>query len=263
MFIARVPILAYHQITNRALPPLSAPYAVRVAQFEQQMAYLHGQGYRCLSLEKLLTFANRPDLRLHKCFALTFDDGYRDFFTTAFPILKQYGFTATVFLVTERVGLASGWDGEAGYPLLDWEQVLVLFAQGISFGSHTCTHPHLTALPPAALRHELVASRAQLETRLGCRGRWLAYPYGESNAAVRAAVQAAGYQAAFGMNTGAGDLFNVWRCECFACDTPRTFAAKLSRWYQHRVALRSWLSDQTLVGRSLVRVKRRRQQWGR
>jgi peptidoglycan/xylan/chitin deacetylase (PgdA/CDA1 family) len=79
---------------------------------------------------------------------LTFDDGYLDFFTYAHPLLQAYGFSATVFLVAERVGKSNQWDeiyGES-VPLMDWVQIRQLQAQGIEFGSHSTTHRPLTAL---------------------------------------------------------------------------------------------------------------------
>jgi peptidoglycan/xylan/chitin deacetylase (PgdA/CDA1 family) len=138
VFPADTTILAYHQVTGADSPKDPAGLAMSAGQFAFQMRYLFSHGYRCLSLMEILRPLENKSLQRKRTFVLTFDDGYEDFLTQAYPILRRHGFTATVFLVTDRVGECSDWQGEAGTPLLSWEQVKALHRDGVSFGSHTC-----------------------------------------------------------------------------------------------------------------------------
>jgi len=251
MFLADTPILAYHQITKDDSPKDPSGFAVSVRQFERQMRYLHDHGYCCVPLMELLRPSRNKPSRRKRTFALTFDDGYEDFLTQAYPVLRRYGFTATVFLVTDRVGAQSDWEGEMGTPLLTWEQVQALHEDGISFGSHSCTHPWLTRLSNEQLGHELIASKERMEAELGQEIPLLAYPYGESNSEIQRMAMAAGYRAACGMDRGRRGRFNLWRCLCHTDDSLLTFILKLTRWYRYP----GWLREETVVGQFLREVK--------
>ena len=145
MYLTNIPILAYHQIIPTTALEAASRLAVSVDQFERQMRYLYDHSYRCLSLKEFLSLPGSFRPQHEKAFALTFDDGYEDFFSQAFPILQRYGFSATVFLVTDLVGAKSKWEGEQGNRLLTWSQIETLHNAGVSFGSHTCTHPYYPA----------------------------------------------------------------------------------------------------------------------
>jgi len=254
MFPADTPILDYHQITKGDPRKDPGGLAVPVSQFERQMRYLHDHGYRCLSLMELLRPSGNKPPRRKKTFVLTFDDGYEDFFTQAYPILRRYRFTATVFLVTDRVGEQSDWEGEMSTPLLTWEQVEALHEDGISFGSHTCTHPWLTRLPNEQIWHELTASKERLEAKLDQEEiQLLAYPYGDSNREIQRMAMAAGYRAACGVARGRSGRFNLWRRLCYTDDSLLAFILKLTRWYRYP----GWLREETVVGQFLREVKHR------
>lgn len=226
---ARVPILAYHQITDTIPPYPGAQFSVPVGNFEAQMAYLREAGYRCLSLDDLLT----TDGTSPKVFVLTFDDGYLDFYTTAYPILQRFGYTATVFLVSTYVGGRSVWEYDTAEhrPLMTWDQIRTLHQQGITFGSHTCTHPRLTDVSAEQVRHELVHSKAQLEDHLGGEVRWLAYPFAAHSPEIRAAAAQAGYSGACGGHRDGRGLFDLQRRMCLTNDTLARFAHKISTRY--------------------------------
>jgi len=258
LFLTNIPILAYHQIVPAASLEDAGPFAVSVDQFERQMSYLHHHGCRCVSLLDILSLSAGPRSQRDKTFILTFDDGYEDFNSQAFPILQRYGFTATVFLVTDLVGAKSNWEGEQGNPLLTWEQVKTLHNAGISFGSHTHTHPVLPHLRKEQIYQELATSKACLETQLGQEAALLAYPHGMSNTLVRDIARTVGYKVACGVVNGKAGPFNLWRCECHQNDTLQTFIYKLSPRYRYLGQLRSWLRDETRVGQFLRRLKRHR-----
>jgi peptidoglycan/xylan/chitin deacetylase (PgdA/CDA1 family) len=127
--------------------------------------------------------------------AITFDDGFRNFFKHALPVLQQYRFPATAFVVSNYCGGRNDWPTQprsSGLPcaeLMSWSEVEEISRAGIEIGSHTATHPRMGALTPAEIEEELSASRQAIEQRTGKPVRTLAYPYGESTPLVRAAVR--------------------------------------------------------------------------
>jgi peptidoglycan/xylan/chitin deacetylase (PgdA/CDA1 family) len=124
--------------------------------------------------------------------ALTFDDGYEDFQQEAFPILSEYRFPATVFLVSGYCGRSSDWPGQgrvAGKrPLLSWSTIAELHRGGIRFGAHTLTHPRLPALPWKEAAREVLDSKKQIEDRIGAAVSSFAYPYGAESPRLRALI---------------------------------------------------------------------------
>jgi peptidoglycan/xylan/chitin deacetylase (PgdA/CDA1 family) len=166
------------------------------------MSYLRENDYQCVSLSgaaECLTL-DRPAAR--RAVVLTFDDGYRDFIEEAYPILRQYGFGATVFIVTQAVGGLSRWAGNPEFPLMNWVEIRELHHAGIEFGSHSLTHPRLTRISLAAAEQEIRNSRDALEDRLGIKAQSFAYPYGGWSPAVEKLAEQAGYGLACSMLPG-------------------------------------------------------------
>jgi peptidoglycan/xylan/chitin deacetylase (PgdA/CDA1 family) len=131
---------------------------------------------------------------------LTFDDGLANLYTHALPILEQERVPALVFLVAGHVGGVTDWEAEPrwrGNRLLTWEQIREMQERGVTFGSHTLTHPRLPALPEAAWRRELAESKRLLEEGLGRPAATLAYPYGDFSPEIAQAALEAGYRACF------------------------------------------------------------------
>lgn len=179
-----IPVLLYHHIakTTRAEDPLRL--GVPPETFRSQMKYLHDRGYASLTLDELAEIEKnqKPDTR--KCIAITFDDGYLDNYTTAFGILREFGFSATIFVVTDLLGKKR---------YMNWSHAREMRDYGISFQSHTCTHPDLTKIGHVAGLRELVESRGKIEDILGTAVRHFAYPYGKYNHDVINRVRDAGY----------------------------------------------------------------------
>jgi peptidoglycan/xylan/chitin deacetylase (PgdA/CDA1 family) len=251
--IPKIPILLYHGITDGDRSRDRYRTGVPAGIFERQMRYLHERGYRCVSLEDLFRKTAEEVHPAGKSFALTFDDGKKDFYHRAFPVLKRFGFTATVFLVTDLVGERSRWDGTDEDPLMTWEQILALQQDGVTFGSHTCSHRRLTGISIAEVRRELLRSRETLEEKLKRKVDFLAYPYGDSNDGIRSMAKEAGYMGACGVLEGKPSRFNLPRREIHSVDTLLTFWMKLT--FLHRAPNR--MRRKTALGRMLDRLATR------
>jgi peptidoglycan/xylan/chitin deacetylase (PgdA/CDA1 family) len=202
-----VPILMYHRIAIDG-PPALAPYRVAPDLFAAQMDALYRAGYHTIHLQQWFNALMRNEQLPGKPIILTFDDGYRDFLTAAMPVLRYYGFSATVFLVAERIGGVANWDsayGEAA-PLLSWQEVHALQDAGIELGCHSAMHWPMTGMSFAELTEDTARSRAILEEGLGVTINSLAYPYGAENEFVRRTVADLGFQAAVTCNPGISRL---------------------------------------------------------
>jgi peptidoglycan/xylan/chitin deacetylase (PgdA/CDA1 family)/SAM-dependent methyltransferase len=193
-----LPILMYHRIAVDG-PPALAPYRVAPAAFERQLAYLRRHGYRAIALDEWLAALASGDGRIEdRVVALTFDDAYRDFLTDAWPLLKRYGFTATLFVATDHVGGRAEWDRGLGEPapILGWDELRQLAAEGVAFGAHSGSHPYLTWLAAAEMVAEGRRSKDALERGLGRPVNVMAYPYGDQDLPVRRAMAACGFAGA-------------------------------------------------------------------
>jgi peptidoglycan/xylan/chitin deacetylase (PgdA/CDA1 family) len=188
-----IPVLMYHQIADQMRAP--SRLAVSPDAFAGQLRHLQAGGYTTLTAADLATaLAGGASALPAKPVVLTFDDGYADFHSRALPLLRQHGFTATLFVTTGWIRDA-GPDA-AGNPLgrtLTWSQIAELASAGVEIGAHSHAHPELDQLSGPSLRHELARSKELLEDRLGMAVPGLAYPFGYSNAAVRDVTAGAGY----------------------------------------------------------------------
>lgn len=187
-----VPILMYHEIAGPA--ESTSRLAVSPEAWAEQLAYLHGEGYRTVTAAELSAVLSGRGQLPSRAVVLTFDDGYEDFHSRAMPMLDQYGFTATLFVTT-------GWIEDAG-PLaigrrpgrmLSWAQISDVARSGIEVAAHSRLHLQLDQLPRNLLYDELYTSKAQLEDKLGRSVIGLAYPFGYSNVRVRRAARDLGH----------------------------------------------------------------------
>jgi peptidoglycan/xylan/chitin deacetylase (PgdA/CDA1 family) len=139
------------------------------------------------------------------CVAITFDDGYADNVSNAAPILAQYRFKATCFVVSGKIGAYNAWDAEAlavRKPLMSESDMVAWVDAGLEIGSHTDGHRDLTALPREEVMQEVVDSRAVLQRLTGAVISTFCYPWGRHNADVAWCVGRAGYR--FGVTTRRG-----------------------------------------------------------
>ncbi len=183
--VETLPILTYHSISNEPGPTSIAPEI-----FRAQMEAIAEAGADVVGLDVAESWIAGDRSFERRTVAITFDDAFRDFAETAFPVLDRLGFPATVFVPTANVGGVENWIGanENARPLMDWNEIASLAARGVSFGSHTRNHCDLTSLDAAKLEEELSASRRELEERLGKTAPHFAPPYGRSNPAVQSAI---------------------------------------------------------------------------
>ncbi|MCU7550526.1 glycosyltransferase [Chitinophagaceae bacterium LB-8] len=190
----KLPILMYHRVAPHGSQEMSR-YRVSPGDFEEHLKFLKESGYYSVTLEDWTTAVTmkRPLPGLAVIF--TFDDGYKDFYEYAWPLLKKYGFTATVFLVSGQVGQQNAWDEVYGekLPLMGWEEIIELQQQGVEFGSHAATHQPLTSLTPTQIVEEGIRSRTSLQNELQRPVQLIAYPYGDTDTVVAHLLGACGY----------------------------------------------------------------------
>ncbi len=171
-----VPILSYHSISTNLFGQ-SNPYCqINTAPevFSKQMRWLKTQGYHAIQLSDMVTgLTSGQDMS--KRVVITFDDGYRDFLTEGFAVMKQCGFTATVFVVTDRIRKSPM--RYEGVDYLTWGDVRELHAEGIQFGSRTVTHPDLRSMEPEQIDYELGFSKEIIEQELGAAVESFSYPF--------------------------------------------------------------------------------------
>ena len=185
----KLPILAYRRISPDGLN------AITPQVFEQQLQYLKENSYYSASWEDWQNAQLTKTPLPGKAVLLTFDSGYLDFFSYAFPLLKRFDFTATVFLVAESIGKTNSWE-KAEFEqvqLMGWPEIRQLRDAGIEFGSMSATYQPLTALSPTEIVREAAKSRAILERGLGKSVRVFAYPYGNVDEIVAHLIGASGY----------------------------------------------------------------------
>jgi peptidoglycan/xylan/chitin deacetylase (PgdA/CDA1 family) len=184
-----VPVLMYHHI--------GAPsrYFTSLGDFTAAMDWLKANGYHTVTISQLYEAVSGGRTLPDKPVAITFDDGNADQ-RLAFPVLQARGFVATYFIVS-------------GVPLLKDDDLVTLVRTGNDVESHTVTHPYLTRIGDGALADQLRRSKSDLEARIGWPVRYLAYPYGDSNARVWNATAAAGYRG--GINATGGNSWEPGR----------------------------------------------------
>lgn len=170
-----IPILMYHSIAHEDEHGVGAYYRIATPpeMFAKQMELLHTAGYKSVSVTEAVRLLREPSPGKHV--AITFDDGYRNFYTDAFPVLQRHGFTATMYLPTNYI--ANTHQTFNGRTCLNWSEVREMHRHGIVFGSHTMSHPKLYGMSWDAIRGEVKTSRDVIEQELGAPVESFAYPY--------------------------------------------------------------------------------------
>lgn len=248
-----VPVLNYHQVEEKNGNPLT----LWPDQFETQMAYLADEGYTTITIDEMMDALENGTPLPDKPVIITFDDGYADNYEYAYPILKKYGFKATIFLI---------YDFTNAYPnYLTWDQINEMKESGlIRFESHTMTHANLAELTSTdELRHEIADSHDLLSDKLGYDMHYIAYPGGRVNAEIEEITRAAGYRGGFtvhyGLSTPEEGRYQMDRIPIFGANTHTltrfklrlAFAPLIAPLEDLRLALRSYGLDE-LAGWLLI-----------
>ena len=179
----RLPVLGYHAVGDQR-PGLESHLVLPEREFHQHLDWLLALGYRTVRLEDIVAAFDGTDSLPPRPVLLTFDDGYAELASTAFPALEARGMTASVFVVTRHLGGSNVWDNAPGgpsVPLLTSADVKSWHGKGIQFGAHTRTHPRLSQLQPDAAAREISGSADDLAAIIGERIRAFAYPYGDAD----------------------------------------------------------------------------------
>jgi peptidoglycan/xylan/chitin deacetylase (PgdA/CDA1 family) len=188
-------ILMYHQVGVFPRPAAHRAAYCHIKRFRDQLWYLKTFGFKVLSMAEAhaCLFQGKP--LPARSVVLTFDDGYDNFAEHAWPALQEYGFPATVFLVSALLGKTAQWlTNESPQPsLMSAATVRRLHHEGVNFGSHAVSHQRLSTLQPAQIRSEIFDSKAVLQDLLGCEVPDFCYPYGDYNPMARELVEEAGY----------------------------------------------------------------------
>jgi len=201
--IQEVPILCYHRFGHAC----NSPLCVSALLFDRQMRYLHNNGYRVITPEQLLAFLDYQEPLPKKAVMITIDDGYRSVYDIAYPILKKYGYSATLFVYTNYVGVSK--------KAITWEQLQELKSNGFTIGSHTIMHSDLSKQGEheskeaydQRLRRELFDSKKIIDKKLHQDTFFFAYPFGRANTTAAAMTRQAGYRLAATVKRGGNPFF--------------------------------------------------------
>ena len=190
-------VLMYHRFGEEKYPSTN----IRIEQFEAHLAMLSNGDYTIWPLDKIVDHLQQGQDLPDKTVAITIDDAYQSVFTEARPRLKARNFPYTVFVATQPVDR-----GQRGY--MSWDQLRTLQDEGVLIGSQTRTHPHMHKISLTDAEAELEISNKQFLKEIGQRPKLFAYPFGEYNLDVIELVKQAGFDAAFGQNSGIAHGYN-------------------------------------------------------
>jgi len=249
-----VRILTYHSVDRSG-----SPISVSPERFEAQMTCLADEGYRVVSLREMLAewSEGQGPVPGDRRVVLTFDDGYRNNYTAAFPILRRMGFTATVFLAVGYIGGDNGWERDPrirGMRLLSWEEIREMAQGGMEFGAHTVGHVDLAAVSETEAEREIRESRERIEEGLWKSADLFCYPYGRFTPGIQEQVRRAGFSGACSIRYGIGnrpeDRYALRRVGTSRFHSMQDFRAGIRGTYGWYVSLRDYVRFPGMVNQS-------------
>ncbi len=192
-----VPILMYHHVgePGARADAILTDLSVSPGNFEAQLRYLIEHGYEPISLESLVMYLQTGHPLPRKPVVLTFDDGFRDQYTTAYPLLRKYGFVGTFFVITR-------FADEERPEYMSWAEIELLHAAGMEIGSHSYTHPSLKDKSFDYIVWQVLGSKEAIEARTRKPVRFFSYPSGQYDQLVIDVLRSAGYWAAVTVESG-------------------------------------------------------------
>ena len=236
-----LPILMYHSISCKDQDHGHPYFKTNTVPsiFLKHMSYLNRNNYRIISINEALKIMHSGKPLQNKYAVITFDDGYQDILTTALPILKEFNFTATVYLPTQYISKEGQFFNDNR--CLNWQEVIELQSSNIGIGSHTVTHPQLTSLTQQEVEIELTHSKAVIEDKIGKPCDSFSYPYAfpEENRQfvelLRQMLLKSGYNSSVSTIVGTmgenADPFFIKRIPVNSNDDEQFFKAKLEGAY--------------------------------
>ncbi len=258
-------ILLYHSIDDSG-----SVVSTSLSSFERQMKYLKKNGYHTISLSNFASNVYTENKPSEKLLVITFDDGYRNNYFHAFPILKKYGFTATIFLATDYINSSAKWvqrdfdlifdrifhssingeqtqtyKGVSDVPLLTWDEIKEMSDYGIDFGTHTASHIWLSDVTLDKAREEICKSRAILEHNLNKPINCFCYPYSDLTPEVKQLVKELGFSVACSgtlqSSNQNSDMYDFKRAAPYPADSFFEFKFLFSSGYDWYIALKNKL----------------------
>ena len=224
--VVQVPILMYHYIRVNPNPGDKMGYDLSVTpdDFRAQMDWLSANDWHPITLTTLRSYWDGQPLP-SKPIVLTFDDGYLDFYTSAFPILHEHHFPAVSYIVAGFIGMPGRY--------MTATQIQEMDKAGIEIGAHTVSHPNLAKLAPAQMHREVMDSKVALEQLVGHQVLDFSYPFGNFDALVVQMVAEQGYQSATttmeGVGHASGDRFTWARTRVHGGESLDDFVRRLAR----------------------------------
>ncbi len=220
-----VPILTYHNIGYEKVGHFVSP-----DNFTKQMQYIKKNGYEVITFDELVKGIKNKKIFKRNTVVLTFDDGYKDNFENALPVLKRFGFPAIVFLITDFIGNKNNF--------LNWDEIRLMSKDNISFGGHTKTHFYLgNAQDDKSTREQIAGCKKVIEQEISTPVDYFCYPTGGFNETAKEIVKASGYKGACTTNRGLfrfnKDVYELKRIKVTNSDmsNPFSFWIKLSGYY--------------------------------
>jgi peptidoglycan/xylan/chitin deacetylase (PgdA/CDA1 family) len=248
----RVRMLVYHRICEMPPKRRFEYYNIQPVSFAAQMECLAMGKYAVLTVGEVIEYLSRGKAMPRKAVCITFDDGYRNNYTEAFPVLQRYGLRATFYVVTEYMDsnrrfawlkrdattdLAEAQDAQVWQPL-QWVEIQKMSRNGMEIASHSCTHPDFSGLDPAAMDYELEGSRRHLIERVGNAANSFVCPFSIKGVAAKRLkdeLKKRDYKAAFLGRIGAAgaksDLFDLPRMSVYSSDSLAVFRRKIDGAY--------------------------------
>lgn len=199
-----VPVLSYHNFSETKGDKMT----MNISVFEEQMRFLKDNGYRVITMEQLFDFLDFKAQLPRKAVVLTIDDGWRSAYDLAFPILRKYGYPATLFIYTDLITGAK--------KTLNWDLIAEMSNNGIDIQCHTKTHRNLAMLNEKesfkdyydAVERELTESARIIKEKLNKEVKYIAYPYGATNHLVISLLKKYGFRGAFTIKRGGNPFFS-------------------------------------------------------
>lgn len=224
-----MPILNYHylSIAPAGADAIREDLSVAPQDFEAQLRYLRDAGFTSISLHDLMFHLTTGLPLPERPIILTFDDGYADNYQFAFPLLREYGYTATFFLIT-----AFQDEGRLGY--MSWDNVIEMHAAGMEFGAHSFNHADLRGQSTDYLIWQILGPREAIEERIGEPVRFFCYPSGSYDDQVIAVLHSAHYWGAVTIHQGVVQSseapFELVRVRVHGGDSVERFVENLNYW---------------------------------